>query len=696
MRTTKKIIKAAAIFLGITLVLAFVIWMFPGILINTATLRLALRMQNAVRLEPVPSHLRLRAGSISFMEKYVTLEARDGDGPFCVIVGGEAVRACANSLDVSIALRPDRRRWVRLTEIRNLDIDVPRATIATDDGPIHAKLKAWANGAVNLRAEAWSPAIGRVEATVEAQLHSGLSGDLNANVDYRAAGPQPVRAQAAASGRMDFTAMTYDLRIDGEAWGFGGFLRKVAVEDMHLRRERRVKADGRLTAYLQNALLDPRKDSILPPAKFDAGFASKVSIEERADRKSYDIALDLEPYSSYGIFLSGLARATYYPSKAMPFDVRRLRLKVDDPHFAATVKALRRTSMAVPAPFSALDGSITFEAGEATQEGKTLSIPLKLDTRLKSSKQALDTSLIGSFDIDFQTGLLQLGVDYRLTDVQMQLPDLNPILPQPQLVRDSRVISNRVSAVRKPERAATVEEKPEASSFKYSVRVRTAGKPVRALHSIFKPAAAFNVDLSLSHDKGVEGLVSAAPFGVKYQKRAAEVEKLAVRFSSAEEPVTLDGRLRIPKTDYQLFVDIIGSADRPRVVLASDPPLPEDDIISLLLFNQTTAELDSDQSSSVSDTQAAVANRAMGLFSIWALSSTPVESIQYNPSTEVYSARVRLADGFTATVGTEWERAQEVGLRKRIGRRWVVSTLFQTDQDGKRSQNVLLEWFLRY
>ena len=131
--------------------------------------------------------------------------------------------------------------------------------------------------------------------------------------------------------------------------------------------------------------------------------------------------------------------------------------------------------------------------------------------------------------------------------------------------------------------------------------------------------------------------------------------------------------------------------------MSSDPPLAESDIISVLLFNQTASELDSSDTSSVASTQSAVANRALGIFTILTLSSTPIEAVNFNPATGIYSARVKLGNGLTATVGTDWDKSQEVALRKRLGRNFVLSTVFQTDQaTNEQSTKTLIEWFKRY
>ena len=132
------------------------------------------------------------------------------------------------------------------------------------------------------------------------------------------------------------------------------------------------------------------------------------------------------------------------------------------------------------------------------------------------------------------------------------------------------------------------------------------------------------------------------------------------------------------------------------VELTSQPPLSEEDIISLLLFNEISSELEPENQKAVTDTESAVSKRALGFFSIWILSSTPVESVNFDPSTQIYSAKVKLPGGLTAQVGSDWNRAHEFELRKRLSKRWAITTGLKTDEDDNKSQESFLEWLYRY
>ena len=193
------------------------------------------------------------------------------------------------------------------------------------------------------------------------------------------------------------------------------------------------------------------------------------------------------------------------------------------------------------------------------------------------------------------------------------------------------------------------------------------------------------------------GELKLNPFEIEYLNRKAKVENLRYYLDPGTNNFKYSGRLTVHKTEFVIHIDILDIDGSPKITMLSEPPLADSDIISVLLFNQTTAELTPDETSSVSNTQAAVENRALGLFSIWALSSTPIEAVSYDPGTHVYSARVKLSNGLTATVGTDWENNQQVALRKRLGKNFVLTTSFQNDhEDNTNTTTTLVEWFRRF
>src|SRR5690606_13697488 len=141
--------------------------------------------------------------------------------------------------------------------------------------------------------------------------------------------------------------------------------------------------------------------------------------------------------------------------------------------------------------------------------------------------------------------------------------------------------------------------------------------------------------------------------------------------------INLSGRVDVQYVDYRIHIYLRGTPEEPQIDLESDPHLPEDQIISVLLFGRTLEELGSDQTESVGSTRAALTDGAVGLASMYLLASTPVESVGYNPLTKTFTAKVRLADGTSLNLGTDMKDLTQVGIRKRLSREWSIGTYLE-------------------
>jgi hypothetical protein len=119
-------------------------------------------------------------------------------------------------------------------------------------------------------------------------------------------------------------------------------------------------------------------------------------------------------------------------------------------------------------------------------------------------------------------------------------------------------------------------------------------------------------------------------------------------------------------------------------------------IVSVLLFNKSISELTDEEAASAGSLSQATADGALGLFSLLFLSSTPVESISYDPVSQTYAARVRLGDKTTLSIGSNFDQERQVALRRRLGGRWAIRTELH-DEVGKPDVLLtLLEWFKRF
>src|SRR5262249_54500023 len=162
------------------------------------------------------------------------------------------------------------------------------------------------------------------------------------------------------------------------------------------------------------------------------------------------------------------------------------------------------------------------------------------------------------------------------------------------------------------------------------------------------------------------------PFDLIYLHRTMHIDQLRVILDDRESAdYAIDGLLRIAATQYKITIAISGSLRSPLIKLSSEPGLSRSDIISVLLYDRTSDQLVSADRETVGSFESAISDRAIGLLGLWVFASTPIRSFSYNSLTKVYSATVRLSEGTTASIGTNWEEAAQLEVRKRVTRRWV-------------------------
>ena len=81
------------------------------------------------------------------------------------------------------------------------------------------------------------------------------------------------------------------------------------------------------------------------------------------------------------------------------------------------------------------------------------------------------------------------------------------------------------------------------------------------------------------------------------EKYAAQVQYIELTFDedSASRGAGLAGRVQVKSAEYVVFLELLGTLEKPRYVLRSEPPLNEDQIIPLLLYGRTPELLTDDE-----------------------------------------------------------------------------------------------------
>jgi len=377
----------------------------------------------------------------------------------------------------------------------------------------------------------------------------------------------------------------------------------------------------------------------------------------------------------------------------LPYDLQKVHAQIKIGEFRNLVNKWRGTAAAIPAPFSVLKGEVVLDVGSASDKIIDHRIPIRLTTALHSKEQILNSISEGALKIDQTLRPVELNGETQLKRIRIAIPHFDLFSTQPRLSGDSRIVS--LKELEKGESSQSLKsEKTAASSFPWSWRFRSKPGSVEVNQEYFKPTLPLEVDLTCSNLQ-TQGSVRVLPSNLVILNREARVETF--RFNLGDAKSTYEGLVSVKRTNYQVSMKISEREGKPKVDLSSDPALDKTDVLSVLLYNQTARELSPDDSTSVAETRSALANKAIGLFSVIALSSTPIDAVTYDSNTGVYAARVKLSDGLTATIGTNWEKTQTFALKKRIGKNLVLSTFVESNSDSdEKSGKTLVEWVRRY
>jgi hypothetical protein len=255
----------------------------------------------------------------------------------------------------------------------------------------------------------------------------------------------------------------------------------------------------------------------------------------------------------------------------------------------------------------------------------------------------------------------------------------------------------RSSARATPPDEADQLDKSAAPKIPTRVSIKGGPSSIQLLNRFFRPQLDAELDITMDSTKSngaLTGFVETSrAFTIRYLNRDITVEGVAILM---RPEIQTDAQFSMDRAGYHVVADFTQRAGRSRIDLWSEPLLSEDEIVSLMLYGQPRSSVTADQDSSVGNAQAAMSSQALGIFSLWAFASTPIEAVLYDPATKTYQAVIRLPGGVTASIGNNWEDEQQVALSKSLGRHWAVSTELIEGTDGTKRAGTMLRWRKRY
>ena len=452
---------------------------------------------------------------------------------------------------------------------------------------------------------------------------------------------------------------------------------KIFRYDRYLFNEGR--CSGRFDYYAEIAIVC--RDLILSAnlkKKFEFNLISHITMKNSLNFTKNEDFLTLkidgraQNASFYEMSLNGNLKL-FGSGDGIQYSLDKLDLLININKFNNLVKELSTTPYAVPAPLNNLRGS-TFLSLHLDKRLNFYNIPVTGKLNLADNEHIKLTSKI---DIN-----VQLANDFSpkkiigeiiIENAKIHIPNIDPLFGIPTIAGSDRITRN-------------IEFKdPKDNKIEYDLSIRTTNKDsIKIYNQFFKPFLALSMNADATSDKTSFDLKVADGSKIQYLKRELEVKE--IELDKKNEKTLIDAKFEYLASGYRIYLNIIGTVDSPKLLLSSFPSLPRDEIISLLLYNRRSNELASFDRASVGSTEDAISNRALGLFSIWAFASTPIDSVLYDPQTKTYSAVVSLPGGTSVSIGTDWDRLNNLSFRKRLNSTWAVVTTFEpTEEDSKET-----------
>ncbi|MBI2387182.1 MAG: translocation/assembly module TamB domain-containing protein [Elusimicrobia bacterium] len=712
----------------------------PGALLTSRTVGAAIKVLGA-SYAPAWSSLRFSAEALSLRRHRYALTAFG----FCVADRPGVFSACFSELELRAVVFYSRRgpvveRVERLVAVSGgARVDLRRRGPGGGAGGPPAAL--YATPVRELRVELSSFTFTTSTAAV--------AGDFRAVVDPRARRPLSAAADLRVAGFGDVRRLKAELSAATDLLQGGAptFVDLVGSADLRpggrARADFRARRDARGYAASGAAEVSPSTGPLrslrlyacegsaplgpgaqrpsaaglacryqLTPAGTPAGpfrslrsLTGRVSLDGRAGGGTYEAALkaDVEPVKAwYEVAGSAAVRASGRLDRPLKDAAlaHEVRATVKVPRFEDLVALLKETKYAVPAPFHVLKGPLSLAIGSrGDPRAARLSARYELARDLAAGRQRLVLRAKGeaaAADAGTPGRALEHSGELIFKEVALEVPRLE-VGRAPKVFVDKRIKTGgeaRDGAA--PGRPAAGRAGPRLAAPRGRLVVKTE-KPVVLFLNLAKDPVPIGLDLVLtSPPSAAAGRVSVRAFDVELFRRNATIDHLNIEVSSGSRPGALEGLVRYKTPDVEIRIMVLGTVEKPLIELASVPPLKREDIIALLIFGKSPAELDPEQTASVSNTETALESRAFGLASLYLFGATPIEHVGYDSATKTTTVKLRLPGGANLTIGSDFDQSRQLTLRKSLAPHWAIQSEISDQGREGAGATTFLEWFNRY
>ena len=498
----------------------------------------------------------------------------------------------------------------------------------------------------------------------------GISGPLKSLTGIRLDLTAPIEANSAWSEKPSL----FSLFVPADLFFIDKLQRKnlEAACECSLPRKANIRAKGRvwLDAFVANFKAGHQASPALEADVQIDKIENKVFALALAGKVKMDISTDAKAEKKY----------LFQPAVDCSFDVSR---------FLALRPVLEANGILIPAPIDILDGELRFRAeGPVATTERGSQFPLNLEIDLTGKGQVVRGSAYATVDVNSRFTEVHFDVDAKIISLVLDLPPLRPLDGVPRVAADSRFM-----------KTPKVPPKPPRFKLSFNFTIQTTSPDsIRLKSEYFQPYLPLAISIQAANGRDNTGYISLQPFDITYLRRTVHVETLVINLNGDDgSDFPMKGRFRVKQTDYTVFIDVDGGTKSPNITFSSEPYLSKDEIISVLLYDRTANQLEASDAETSGGVQAAIADKAIGLFGLWAFASTPIKSFSYNPVSKVYTATVAVSDDVTAGIGTGWEAATHLELRKRVSKRWSLTAAWTpATQEESAVSKLVLQWEKRF
>jgi hypothetical protein len=355
----------------------------------------------------------------------------------------------------------------------------------------------------------------------------------------------------------------------------------------------------------------------------------------------------------------------------------------------------------LPAPLNVMEGSLKIKLAAENVATKKDIVLVKCFTSLAMSgaNQLIILDLSTNFPFELKDKLIgPIALGINLKKVYIRLPKLSRSSFPPQMWPDSRfkkvnIISKNITSLRK---------KRLKSKINFELKLEALDeKAIQLKTNLLDEVLKLNLKIEIKNKSIHNGYVLIHPLKTTIFKRPIYIVNLKIEFNAPLEPRIIS-TIEFHLPEYLVTLKLIGPLSKPRYSFSSTPPLPESDIVAVLLFGKPLSALGPDDKTTIKNANQIISQGILSLAVLYYLAGSPIESIGYDPDTKVVSAQFGIGrkSSLYLTNKNSNNGLNTYGIRQSLGKGWYIDSTVQNKTDIEKSKGsdfgILLERIISY